>query len=211
MPSNQDGVPLPAEQIPTPDTADAEALHRALEQLEHWLALEQAEVARIAAERERLNGERTRMAAERDTHERVTEQALSESRQDAARRALAELVPLKRRLHELDLHLKGVTRHRTRLQTSAEEHALALERLRRRCQASLGMRWIDLAVPSLKTLEKTASAEEIELELLRRRARPTAATAPPECSPLSAQASGRCKLSEACETRPAGEGSETGP
>jgi phage shock protein A len=137
------------------------------------LAVQQkkAELAGLEAEAKRLGVDRQRAVAERARLEGDAEFALGQDRDDLARYSLGLLLPKQRLGERIDARLVAIAQERQTLQAKLEVQEVALEELRARVNAFVagsGSGSSDLGF-------EPVSDEQIEIELLRRKAAKRAA------------------------------------
>jgi len=132
------------------------------------LALEskQAELTRLSAEAKRLATDRQRAEADRARLDRDAELALAEDRDDLARYALGLLVPKLRLAERIDARLVAIAEEATALEAQLEAQTPALQELRAKVQAYIRSNETGTVEPAFEPVTE----EQIELELLRRKA-----------------------------------------
>lgn len=128
---------------------------------------QQATLSRLEQEAKRLGAERERVEAERTRFDADAELALGQGRDDLARYALGQLVPRLRLLERIDARLGSIAEESRALRAQLQARESALEELRARVQAYLASR----QVGDFQVAPEIASEEQIEIELLRRKAR----------------------------------------
>jgi phage shock protein A len=141
-------------------------LKQHLRDAELALQTKQAELARLSAEAKRLAGDRQRAEADRARLDRDAELALAEERDDLARHALGLLVPKLRLTERIDARLATIAEEATALEAQLETQTPALEELRARVQAFIASQ----EAGSVETPFEPVTKEQIEIELLRRKA-----------------------------------------
>jgi phage shock protein A len=132
----------------------------------------QSQLTQLEAEAKRLDMERKRAEADRARLERDAELSLAKDREDLARYALRLLLPKLRLTERIDARLVAIGEERQALQNKLEAQAVALEELRGRVQAYVAGNEAGSCEAGLEPV----TDEQIEIELLRRKAAKTAAS-----------------------------------
>ena len=153
-------------------------LEQHLRDAELALHEEQAALSRLEQEAKRLGAERERAEADRARFDGDAELALDQGRDDLARYALGQLVPRLRLIERIDARVALIAEESRALRAKLETRESALEELRARVRAYRANR----QTGAFDIAPETASEEQIEIELLRRKARqpPRADMAPRE-------------------------------
>jgi phage shock protein A len=141
-------------------------LKQHLRDAELALQTKQAELARLSAEAKRLAGDRQRAEADRARLDRDAELALAEERDDLARHALGLLVPKLRLTERIDARLAAIAEAAADLEAQLAAQLPALEELRARVQAFIAGQ----EAGSVEAPFEPVTKEQIEIELLRRKA-----------------------------------------
>ena len=131
----------------------------------------QSQLAQLEAEAKRLDTERQRAEADRARLERDAEFSLTKDREDLARYALRLLLPKLRLIERIDARLAAIAEERQTLLGLLETQVAALEELRARVQAYVS----SSEAGSFESGLEPVTDEQIELELLRRKAKSAAA------------------------------------
>jgi phage shock protein A len=152
-------------------------LEQHLRDAELALHEEQAALHRLEQEAKRLGAERERAEADRARFDDDAELALGQGRDDLARYALGQLVPRLRLLERIEARLASIAEESRALRPKLESRESALEELRGRVRAYRANR----QTGAVDVAPEPVSDEQIEIELLRRKARqaPRADVAPP--------------------------------
>lgn len=154
-------------------------LKQHLRDAELALQRKQTQLAQLEAEAKRLDSERKRAEGDRVRLERDAELALAEGREDLARYALKLLLPKQRLMERIDARLVVIAEEGPALQGKLEAQAVALEELRARIQAYVA----HSEAGSFQAGVEPVSDEQIELELLRRKAAKSPGVAQPGGTP----------------------------
>ncbi len=141
-------------------------LKQHLRDAELALQTKQAELARLSAEAKRLASDRQRAEADRARLDRDAELALAEERDDLARHALGLLVPKLRLTERIDARLAAIAEAAAALEAQLAAQMPALEELRARAQAFIASQ----EAGSVAAPFEPVTQEQIEIELLRRKA-----------------------------------------
>jgi phage shock protein A len=125
-----------------------------------------AQLSQLEAEAKRLTAERQRTESDRARLDRDAELALAKDREDLARHALGLLLPKLRRAERIDARLAAIAEESRELGVKLEAQSLALDELRARVQAYLAHGATGVSEAGFEPV----SEEQIEIELLRRKA-----------------------------------------
>jgi phage shock protein A len=131
-----------------------------------------AQLSQLEAEAKRLGADRQRAEADRARLDRDAELALSKDREDLARYALGLLLPKLRLTERIDARLAAIKEESRELATKLEAQTHELEELRARVQAFIA----NAETGSPNTGYEPVTEEQIEIELLRRKAQPRTKT-----------------------------------
>jgi len=135
---------------------------------------EQAALSRLEQEAKRLGAERERAEADRARFDGDAELALGQGRDDLARYALGQLVPRQRLIERIEARLAAIAEESRTLRAKLEARESALEELRGRVQAYLA----NSQSGAFEVAPEVVSEEQVEIELLRRKARRAPAPEP---------------------------------
>ena len=124
----------------------------------------------LADEQRRLREEADRLRARETSLDQDVELALAGGAEDLARFAVARLLPVREARREIEARIAHVAESRDRLCERLVQQEAELCELKTRVQARLAEARSERAAPPAP--ERRVAAEEVELELLRRRRRP---------------------------------------
>jgi phage shock protein A len=142
-----------------------------LREAELELTRKRARAEALEEESRRLTDEAERLDREIASLDEDVELALAGDKDELARFSVRRLLPKRRAVAELRERVALIDEQRRQLLTRLEGQELELEELRRRVRARLAAEHAD-ETGRLRETELPAADEEVELELLRRRAAP---------------------------------------
>ena len=142
-----------------------------LREAELELTRKRARVEALEEESRRLADEAERLDREIATLDEDVELALAGGKDELARFSVRRLLPKRRAVAELRERVAEIDEQRSQILARLESQEVELEELRRRVRARLAAERAD-ETGRLREAELPAADEEVELELLRRRAAP---------------------------------------